>query len=248
MKMMNWMIALGTTTVALGANYAEAAPLPFTDSYEVEIGGTDYYPDQSPTTPLWSVAVHSAGSTELASGGILTTNTTTVEDSIRYDVTSGWAPGAAGTTLEARLKVDSQVIGAESAGNLVIGAGNQLWVVRIAVSGLSQAIGAGGFIPTTTNDGLHAYRFTADGTSTGTLNVYKDGVSIGSFASTGVALTTLRFGEDHGSSAGQIQWDYIRWTNAGAFAPTAAVPEPAALSLAAVGALTLLRRRRAAAV
>jgi MYXO-CTERM domain-containing protein len=51
----------------------------------------------------------------------------------------------------------------------------------------------------------------------------------------------LAFGVTNGvQTGGQIEWDYIQWTNDGAFAP---VPEPAALSLLGLGALALRRRR-----
>lgn len=236
----NWAAALGLAAGMLGSGLAEAAPLPpFTDSYEVEIGGTDYFPDQPPTSPLWSVAVDTAGATQsLPGGGILRIDTASLTDSIRYDVSSGWTPGAAGSTIEARLQVVSQLGGAASAGNLVIGSGAQVWVVRFSVGGVSEAI-TGGSFGATTDDALHTYRFTTDGTATGTLDVYRDGAALGSFAATGAPNSSLRFGEDHDGSAGRIDWDYVRWTNTGVF-----VPEPSAMALVALTGTMVLRRRR----
>jgi MYXO-CTERM domain-containing protein len=46
-----------------------------------------------------------------------------------------------------------------------------------------------------------------------------------------------------GPGNGQIELDYFRATNAGAFAPEV-IPEPAGLALLSLGALALLRRRR----
>ncbi len=233
MKRINWMIATAATVVALVAPSAEATI--FTDSYEA-----DALPTAS--TPAWTEFFNQG--TESVAGGILTLSTAAGDDNL-YRLGGGtgldWDPTGAGSTLEIRLKVDSQ-LGATGAGDFGILTGAKVWKFSFATNQINEVV-AGGTVSMDTSAAFHVYRFTVAGTG-GPLNLYVDGGGspVATFAGGATGSNRLDWGDDLGADAGQVQWDYIRWTNLGAFAP---VPEPSVVWLAAVGLMTLIRARRA---
>jgi hypothetical protein len=239
MRCSNSVIAASAALVALVAPYSEAQV--FTASYE-----GDALPQAS--VPPWD-RVFNEGS-ESVSGGILTVSTPSGSASQAYYLNGGsglaWDPtGGLGSTIDLRLKVDSQDGGVGTAGacNFVIATGSQAWIMQIGSNVIGEKL-AGGPTPTIdTTDAFHVYRFTVDGVG-GPLNLYVDGGQspLATWAGVGSGTDALRFGDDQSSVGGQVQCDYIRWTNAGAFAP---VPEPSLLSLAGIGCMSMLRKRRA---
>jgi hypothetical protein len=235
------MAALGAAAIMLVGSWANASI--FTSSYEGSA-----LPDDASSNPQWSKFLDSDGASSSVSGGILTISTTASE-SLAYRLFGGsgnaWDPTGAGSTIEINLKVDSQDAGAGRAGDILIGTGTQEWLLRWGTTVISEELG-GGSVAMTTTDAFHTYRFTIPNDE-GPLTLYVDGGTTPVMTWAGVDGTAdrLDFGDtlDPGDG-GTVQWDYIRWTNAGAIAPS--VPEPTMLSLAALGGVFLLGRRRRA--
>ena len=234
------LITLGAAAIAMSASFTVSAPAPFSYGYEA-----DAVPESS--SPSWARYYDGDYS---ASGGILTATTPGTHGGsdpgyLEFQQTGSWAPVGSGTTVEVRLKtISSNVNG--WAGGMTIGIGSQFWPIYIGSSFITVAGGGTGDLATTTSDDFHILRFTTD-ESSGDLNLYLDGntTAAKTWNSAGSGSNVLSFGVQSSSQAGgTIQWDYIRWTNDGAYAPVA-VPEPAALSLLALGGLTMIRRRRA---
>jgi hypothetical protein len=245
MKRMNWMVVLGLTAGMLAVDFVEAAPVPFTHSYT-----GDALPQDPLTVPQWTKVLDSdeAGpnTTESASGGILTVFTASVPDFIEYRQDGGgaWNPTALGSTVETRLKVDFNSEGASYAGDLVILTGARGWFMRFGTGSINEVLG-GGTLEMDTSSAFHTYRFTTTEAANAPLNLYVDGSTTPAITFAGVDTGSNRLGFGDATTSlegGQIQWDYIDWTNAGAFAP---VPEPSTLALMALGGTALLRTRRA---
>jgi len=84
-----------------------------------------------------------------------------------------------------------------------------------------------------TMDTFHTYRLEGQGTG---LDVFVDSVPVLSLpAGPGGGTSTLYFGDGAGDNPTRSYWDYVTFTT---------IPEPAALSLLAIGGLALTRRRR----
>jgi hypothetical protein len=100
-------------------------------------------------------------------------------------------------------------------------------------------------------DAFHTFRiasYSPDDSSAGQIyEVWRDGVSIGSFAQTGEYTgQALQLGDVvSGFYEVNFDVDYLRWDTTGAFAPAvdAVVPEPASIGLLALGGVFALRRR-----
>jgi len=108
-----------------------------------------------------------------------------------------------------------------------------------------------GAVPTASNsDTWHTFRiasYSPGGSSANQIfQVWRDGVEIGQLANNVNFLGEfLSFGDNVSTSAEiNVDIDYLRWDDTGAYSP-APIPEPtAAFGLAAAGAGMLLRRRR----
>lgn len=218
------MLALSAAASAFVVLQARGQSAAFTFSYEA-----DYLPQSPLTAPQWAKVLDSdeAGpnTSESVSGGILTTYTANKADYLEYRMDGGaglnWNPTGAGSTLEVRLKTDFNASGADWAGNLVIGTGSRAWTLGIGTNYISN-YGGGGDLVMPTSDKFHTYRFTIGNEVDGPLALYVDGASTPSKVWSGTASTTNRIGFGDATDAnegGQIQWDYLRWTNNGRFAP-----------------------------
>lgn len=211
----------------------------YSASYEA-----DYAPENAMTSPQWEKYFSGTG---VASGGFLTVTTTAVDPWLEYRLPGGgaWTPTGAGSTVEVSFKTNV-TNGSGWGGSFQIASGTRRWSFRVGTNWVSCE-GSGDFslpgglgIDSST---FHTYRFTtADDTSP--LQMYVDGSATPAASFPGLAGSgnQLAFGDLGNPEDGELVWDYIRWTNAGAFAP--GVPEPGILSLTAIGVAGLLRRNR----
>lgn len=236
-------LALGMLTGVASLSAVYAAPAPFTASYEA-----DYTPEDPLTSPQWQKYFLGTG---VASGGYLTVTTNDAapagdEHYLEYRLPGGgaWNPTGAGSTLEFSFKTN--VVNASAwGGSFQIATGSRRFSFRLGTNWVSCEGSPDFHLPTNLgidSSTFHTYRFTTvDDTSP--LQMYVDGSAapVASFAGLAGSGNQLAFGDLGNPEDGELVWDYIRWTNAGAFAP--AVPEPATLSLAAMGFACVLRRR-----
>jgi len=236
MSRINQLLVAGAAMVALGASTAGAATWYTYDGNAL--------PQSS--TPAWNQVYKSAGAHESASGGILTVTTDTIGDYIGYQMLSpDWNAAGNGSTLEVRLKVDWANNADNLAGSFDIYSGSQQWLLGIGNGSIASLSSFGEGFSVTLDDAFHTLRFVVSDEAAGKLSVYVDGNTTPAYSFTGSTSGSnqLVFGDTTGGNvSGSIQYDYITWTNDGAFAP--AVPEPASLSLLAIGGSALLARRR----
>lgn len=227
-----WLVAGCLGLVVSMATSARAQI--FTSSYE----GTAL-PQDPPSNPIWSLQ-SDPGSSASVSGGILTIVTAAPTQSLAYVLNGGsgtdWNPTTLGTTVELNLKVDSQLT-TLGAGTFSIRTGSQTWVMAFATNKITEVV-SGVSVAAVTDDAFHIYRFTENDMG-GNLNLYVDNspTPLMSWAGLASGANLLVFGDNLDEVGGQMQWDYIRWTNQGAFAP---IPEPSATALAALGGLGMI--------
>ncbi len=200
-------------------------------------------PDNAAANPVWTKLFNTAA-TETVSNGILTIDGPALTDYVDYEIgPSPWSPTAAGTTIEFRLKVDSEVANTpRGAQSLIAYAGSTMYYIGLATNKVFDALlGGASSIPMDTTDAFHTYRLTINGL-TGTGTFYVDGNPTPAFTTPGVSLspaqTHLDFGVNSANEAGKVEWDYIRWSNAGVFP----APEASTCTLVILGAIAMLHR------
>ena len=241
---------LGVAVVA-GASFSHAALLPNMD-YEYDGNAV---PESS--LPAWEKYFDGDAS---VSGGTLTVTTPGTHGGSDVNFQEYRQPGGAGNpwngsssgnTVEVKINSISNAAGYDWAGGLAIGTGVHDYGIVIGEHYISANVTQTNSTPAdysiVLNDAPHILRFTTNDADDGQLNLYVDGNTTPAKTWTGnnPAVTTnnrLAFGDLGNSSNGTVVWDYIQWTNDGAFAP--AVPEPASLSLLGLGSLALIGRRR----
>jgi len=218
MKCIHLPAAVAATVLALSG--AQAQTTKFTHSYEA-----DEMPQNATNGPLW-IELHHADAggagTSSAVDGVLTI-TTAPSESLIYRLAGGkglaWDPTDAGNTVEVRLKVDSQN-GRAGAGSLEIRTGKQHWGIIFYTKGVGIQIGTGSPVVMDTTDGFHTYRFVFSGNGDPLKLYVDDGASpVATWEGVEDKSTLLDFGTTITDVGGQVLWDYIRWTNQGAFEP-----------------------------
>lgn len=249
MRKLNSMLMTAAAVAMLGSA-AYAAPLPFTASYE-----GDDAPESALTSPQWQKYFDGTG---VASGGYLTVTTPTTPGAtndhyLEYRLPGGgaWHPTGAGSTFEVSFKTNL-TNDSGWGGSFQIATTTRRWSFRVGTNWVSCE-GTGDYhLPTNLgidSSTFHTYRFTTVDDSS-PLQMYVDGnlahvVATGlpvEFAGIAGSGNQLAFGDLGSPEDGELVWDYLRWTNEGAFAPV--VPEPGMLSLAVIGCAGLLRRRQ----
>ena len=245
MKNTRWMIALGLVAVAVAAPFAKADMnitnngVVWTYTYEGNV-----LPEND--TPTWT---HNFENTSSVTNSILTVSST-VPLGNEYRMMGGtglaWDPTGIGSTFELRLKVDSAEPGSDGAiaGGLALSTGGRGWYLGFSTNNVVYDILTGEWLVTDTTAAFHIYRLVISDETNGPLTLYKDNSPTPLKAYTGVSASSrqLDFGDNHGGHGGQMQWDYVRWTNEEATSP---IPEPTAGLLAAMGVMLLFRMRHA---
>lgn len=207
-------------------------------------------PNESPSDPLWTELLWGSTTTASASGGIFTLSSTDKND-FRLYLTGGgadeaWNPGALGTTIEVRLKVGNVTPGAVWSQTLQISTGVKSYTFGWTSVQVQDFNTGDKFHFMDTTDEFHTYRFTISDTHE--LSLYVDDnptpVITGHYG-IDVSDNWLAFGlAGNALNSGTVEWEYVQWTNAGAFAP---IPEPSTLLLLGVAGGAFLFRRKMAA-
>lgn len=209
------------------------------------------------TSPVWAIGSSSGTFTEQI-----------VDDAFRLTTD---APGATYTTATRAYKQTTNVTGytgtfefrmrvvetnrsATYAAQFILTGGGG-WVTSIAPTFINFGTN---YTPAVAPTQWHTYRLTMEQIGGGgatpvqqQLKAYLDGElvysatrSAASGGGSAVNLTEMRFGDGSNSTGtnGTSEWDYIRWTTTGAYAPV--IPEPATWGLLTLGALAIFARRR----
>lgn len=157
------------------------------------------------------------------------------------------ASTATGSTVEFRMKVNSQnALATNGAVQLIVYGTNtdKRFEVTLSDSGAGFFEGTKHAHDTSV---FNTYRLTFGGSSASLyLNGGTTAIATNTVGGSDFGVNLLRIGDISSTDAilGVSEWEYIRWTNAGQFAP---VPEPATFAaltgLLALGAIMLRRRR-----
>ena len=152
-----------------------------------------------------------------ADGGILTLRST-LQQQEHYRLPHGpaWSAGAkVGTTVECRVRVVSGVEPDKPAALLSFSNG----AYAITVCFFTDRVAMGPPVKMATTDGFHTYRITLDGSQA---RLYVDGKPTAAASTTAspAKANEIYFGDASNTYVGgETRWDYIRWTNAGAYPP-----------------------------
>lgn len=231
------VFALGTFTAPAAQNVTNNSVV-----WAVSYDG-DFLPNNGSSDPAWSTFFVGAGASGTVGGGILTL--TNGGASITYaemNNTSYWNGGSGGTfdnTIEFKMRGQNAQSNADWTGRFFFGDGVNRWFFsfddnRVRINGSPFYL-----IDTTI---FHTYRIVE---SNSLVSLYVDQIGnnstpvLSGVAGSAVAQNFIYFGHDGTALKGRTEWDYVRWTNAGAFT----VPEPGAFTLI-LAALALLRLAR----
>lgn len=212
-------ILLAATAGVLMGTAASAAW--YTASYEGNAA-----PEDVASNPQWQKFFLGTGAT---AGGYLTVTTPTEPGAgddhyLEYRLPGGgaWNPTGAGSTFEISFKTN-YTNDSGWGGSFQIATASRRWSFRIGTNWVSCEGTPDFSLPGNLgidSSTFHTYRFTtADDNSP--LQMYVDGGTTPVVSFDGVAGSgnQLAFGDLGGPEDGQLVWDYLRWTNAGAVVP-----------------------------
>lgn len=236
-------------TVAIGALGLAAATVDADTNFVAngtlwDVGYTaDFLPNDPGSNPAWNTLYVGAGSSATVSGGLLTMTRPTSGNGILYaemdpanwDGNSG---GSAENTVEFRMRGLNGQANADFTARLFFGDGLAPgWAFQFD----DNRVYLGSQQYTIDTTAFHTYRITE---SSGVASLYVDNAPtpvLSGVVGNSYTANALFFGNDVSSLVGSTDWDFVRWTNEGAFA---AVPEPTSVMLLLVGGAALLRLKR----
>lgn len=249
------LISGGVLSASLSLSYA-ATTVPWVDN---GVSWTHYYnPDETVNTALYDKLPTDATNTSpvWASGGFagapiveieenfLRISTEGITDQRNFRQSNGYGLGSTATefTFEARFRVPSLNEDTSYAGSILFGTGeNGRWHEILYSPTTIQ-----GFAVDLTQWTTVRITITGGNTTAPVASVYinnEPDVKATQVLLHSANLPYFQIGDAaSGTSRGGVsEWDYIRWTNAGAFAP---IPEPGSLALLGIGALVVCHSRR----
>lgn len=204
----------------------------------------DFFPNDPQSDPAWTDYFVSPGATATVEGGILTFDAPANIDQAWAEMinTTYWDGNLSGShqnTVEFRMRLQSSAVPYTAAG-ISIFDGVRYFSFQITEDDPFSpgeqgyvTLGDGGQIVLDV-DTYHVFRVVTDGT--GTANLFINGIDAYGFAvgaNGDSGDNRVNFGDLTSGGGGMSQWDYFRWTNAGAFDP---VPEPGVSELLFLGA------------
>lgn len=202
------------------------------------------------STPAWSAFDLGSSPTEFTDGDIRWVNTTAANQANSYSVASGWSGTGGARTVEIRARVPNADIVGDGQASLILGVNNVAYDFRFSSNGIlynDGNVGLGTAVSMDTS-AFHIYRVTVDQSANPVINLYIDNNPTPAFTSnaswfTSGGFDSLVFGDiSTGGEAGQVDVDYISWSD-GVF--PAAVPEPTSVAgIALIAGAAIARRRR----
>jgi hypothetical protein len=196
------------------------------------------------TNPLWAQGSSTGAAAVI---GDYLQITTSGNQSMSYRQYNNSTAATTGTfTLETRMRIDSLAPEATAGATILIPV-NETKYFNISLR--MNLVTTGGSTGAAVNlSEWTTLRFTITGALTATplLSVYVNDSVTANYTSTATAdggIAYLQFGDGSSSASqgGVTQWDYLRWTQSGAYAP---IPEPHSVALLAAGVLAFTARRR----
>lgn len=204
------------------------------------------------STPAWTqnVSIGGSMSPNTPDAGVLTLNSlssSSINTYAELAKASGYWDAASllGTTIEFSMKVDSNATGKWAAHVLFLN-GSKIFNFAIYEGGIGTFNGTSltSTYAMDTVSGFNTYRLTLNGG--GLVDVYVNNAPvpvITGYAGYGSnSANVIEWGDASGNAQGSSQWQYVAFTNAGAFAP---VPEPSSAALigaTVLGGILLARR------
>ena len=221
----------------LGLFICVAAATAFADENMTRNGVTwnatyegDVFPSAS--SPVWSIYANSGSWTANNNIPGIFTQDTYIESAGAWQVSTGFDnPSSTGRTVEAKLKMGSNENypnAADGVVTLLVFGGNRYMVFYIGTDSISMAGTSTSSASVDMLSNFNTIRVTHDSTrSTDAWKLYLNSDSapiISSGSDLGVPLESpsyaVVFGDPStGGIGGESQWDYISWTDTGAFAP-----------------------------
>lgn len=232
------LLAVGMLLVA-GAGQADAM-----DPKDSALFSYKYEADAMPLATEWALVDNvSGGNTFSVSNGEISYSTPVPAGGRWYwTKDKGTFAPTGDYTVETSLKVTAD--GGDVPGmGIAVCNGSDYGFFTIATDAVRMTTAAGQAVIASglDNTAMHTYRVAYNSTA-GSFSVWRDGVSLGdSLIGTSYTSAFVAFGDLSSSTMGTASMDYMRFDTSGAYSP---VPEPATLSMIAIGGLCALRRRR----
>lgn len=194
----------------------------WTHSYDAKV-----LPNDKNCDPVWGVPLpvpSPADTSTIEDGALVIATGPEARDWNFYRLDGGpekaWSPTVAGSTVEVKLRVVNQVPGDGSAQSLVMATGRNSYNVRFSTTGLY--LGESQKFTLNTTNAPHVYRFVLEEDGEGAVYIDGDSRPAATFTGERSNQSYLDFGDCSEGQGGTCEWNYVRWTNEGAFPPPGA--------------------------